>query len=1423
MIFFISFYTGITLFGVIRANLTKAATITWDGGGGVDTNWSTATNWSTDSLPTATDIVVFDGTNTGDSTIDAGFNGTVAGITIDAAYTGTITQSRSLTISGDLFMATSTAGTFLGGSDIIDINGSLNILSGTFRASSATTSIAQNFRPMGGTFNDNHGIISIDGSGNGPSYINIPENGLSLENLTLNKANSGGILGDISFEENEAGTFTITGTLNLVSGSLTRTNRVSGMTNTLITATGQVYLHNTMYGQYSLVTIAGTNQTINYTSGGVGTAPPILLNASDAVFNMTGTATGTFRSITINAGTFNANNANIYTSSLFLSGSTSYFNSSSSIYIDDEFRCYYGSSATFGTGFVQIGVTVRTFADCTIDAHNASSLIFRRSNGAAVSTFILGYQSGTLTDGHITWWLPQTTTTIAAATISIAAGATLDPNGGTVVLDGASQTITGSPTFYNLTKTVTATSTLYFPSSNTITVQNNLILEGTSSSSMLSVRSSTTGTQAMIDIQGTASLRFLEVRDLNNTNTDTTVAGATVFDNGNNSGFSGMIDITPPTAPGPLVLSSISPGTATFSLNTTSSDANFSSYLIAYKAGTSEVVLSDTNFTSTSDSNLSSATLNGSTATVTGIPTPNTQYVFNVWAYDEYGNYTTSTGETTFYTSANNPSNTIISGLTFSGVTISWNTNSNPEGTEYRIDDTSGNSSVTTGWITTSTYSFTELISNQTYNFYIKARNASSAETTAVSVGRSIVILTSGGGGGTGSTGGTTSPAPTPTPTPAPTPEPTPTPTPEPTTPDTPDTTGGTEDTTPTTGGSTNTGGNSGGNSNSGNTSGGTSGSTGGSGNVAGGSTQPSSGGSGSNGGSFGSGTIQNRVASDAIGFWIGNGLLRTSAVNGELKTLENDTLNIVINDNAVGMSDITSGTVSLNNTEYSLTHDTNRGIWIAAVSPNSSGNHQFRVSLSHSSGNKDVFTWTLRTEEYGGIFDAVTNVPLYGAVVSIFANPSRELWNASIYGQINPITTTADGKFGFIVPNGEYTLRIEKQGFDVVEDRLTVNDHIVSLNKFLTQSVTFEPKVEEKVVLSPEIQLDAQIKKNLETITNKIEETIKVSETAGKVSEKLEEFSLNPTVQVATRRIVPPVSVGVTTIAFFPILAQTTVPLLQYLFLQPMLFLGLRKRKSWGTVYNSLSKMPVDLAIVRLVNAETGRIAQTTVTDRYGRYLFSVNKPAAYRIEVQKAGLVFPSIITSALHTDGEFIDLYHGETLTIPDATARIVAPHIPLDPKENPNQKIQGTKIEWKYITRYILAATGIVTTSVSFLITRDWSVGGFVVIQVIGIIAAKRFAKPPVPRKFGVIRDAQTKKPIPSAIVRLYNNEYKKLVATNITDAKGQYSFLVGPGTYFVSIEKPGYKTSGGENHSIKNYEDGLIAADITLLSQTTVQY
>jgi DNA-binding beta-propeller fold protein YncE len=56
--------------------------VVWDGGG-VDNNWSTGLNWSTDVVPTASDAVLFDATSAKDAVINT--SASVAEMTIAAA------------------------------------------------------------------------------------------------------------------------------------------------------------------------------------------------------------------------------------------------------------------------------------------------------------------------------------------------------------------------------------------------------------------------------------------------------------------------------------------------------------------------------------------------------------------------------------------------------------------------------------------------------------------------------------------------------------------------------------------------------------------------------------------------------------------------------------------------------------------------------------------------------------------------------------------------------------------------------------------------------------------------------------------------------------------------------------------------------------------------------------------------------------------------------------------------------------------------------------------------------------------------------------------------------------------------------------------------------------------------------------------
>ncbi|MBI4970898.1 MAG: hypothetical protein HZC17_03560, partial [Candidatus Omnitrophica bacterium] len=94
---------------------------------------------------------------------------------------------------------------------------------------------------------------------------------------------------------------------------------------------------------------------------------------------------------------------------------------------------------------------------------------------------------------------------------------TFTHNSGTVIFDGANQIISGSTTFNNFTKTVTAADTLTFAASSTQTIAGTMTLQG-AAGQLLSLRSSIPGTQWNIDPQGTRTIAYLDVQYSNNAN-----------------------------------------------------------------------------------------------------------------------------------------------------------------------------------------------------------------------------------------------------------------------------------------------------------------------------------------------------------------------------------------------------------------------------------------------------------------------------------------------------------------------------------------------------------------------------------------------------------------------------------------------------------------------------------------------------------------------------------------------------------------------------------------------------------------------------------------------------------------------------------------------------------------------------------------
>src|SRR5207249_5489301 len=154
-------------------------------------NWSTDANWDTGLQPGGADTVTFDATSVTNSTVDAGFAGTIGNLNINAGYTGTINLARSLTIDGSYTQA---AGTFNGGSSDISIQGAVTghftLSGGTFISTTGTLAVYGHWtHTAGGTFTHNNGTVVTYRRPGGVDTAVWDVNGTeTFNNLTVNRA-----------------------------------------------------------------------------------------------------------------------------------------------------------------------------------------------------------------------------------------------------------------------------------------------------------------------------------------------------------------------------------------------------------------------------------------------------------------------------------------------------------------------------------------------------------------------------------------------------------------------------------------------------------------------------------------------------------------------------------------------------------------------------------------------------------------------------------------------------------------------------------------------------------------------------------------------------------------------------------------------------------------------------------------------------------------------------------------------------------------------------------------------------------------------------------------------------------------------------------------------------------------------------------
>jgi prepilin-type N-terminal cleavage/methylation domain-containing protein len=246
---------------------------------------------------------------------------------------------------------------------------------------------------------------------------------------------------------------------------------------------------------------------------------------------------------------------------------------------------------------------------------------------------------------------------------------------------------------------------------------------------------------------------------------------------------------------------------------------------------------------------------------------------------------------------------------------------------------------------------------------------------------------------------------------------------------------------------------------------------------------------------------------------------------------------------------------------------------------------------------------------------------------------------------------------------------------------------------------------------------------------------------------------------------------------------------LLYLIFSQPFLLLKKKKEYAWGIVYDSQKKLPIDLAIVRLVDELTGRVVQTRVTDRAGRIFFFVGK-GVYRLQVVKPNYVFPSAVMAGEREDGRFTGLYFGQKFSVSSA-GQVVNPSIPLDPVGADIGDKEFIRRFFRGKIRLFVSVLGIVLTVVAFVIKPGYLIGGLLALNIILYFVFRRIMYPKQPAEWGVVVDEKTRRPVAHAVVRLFSSPYNKLVETKVADSRGRYNFLVGGNVYFLTATSKGY--------------------------------
>lgn len=267
--------------------------------------------------------------------------------------------------------------------------------------------------------------------------------------------------------------------------------------------------------------------------------------------------------------------------------------------------------------------------------------------------------------------------------------------------------------------------------------------------------------------------------------------------------------------------------------------------------------------------------------------------------------------------------------------------------------------------------------------------------------------------------------------------------------------------------------------------------------------------------------------------------------------------------------------------------------------------------------------------------------------------------------------------------------------------------------------------------------------------------------------------------------------------------------------------FFGVRKQiKSWGTVYDSVTKQPIDPAyvVVHPSNDMSKEVA-TAITDIDGRYGFLLPR-GAYRLEANKTHYVFPSRLLAGKKSDELYDNLYFGDPFLTDEGD--VVNLNVPLDPvgfdwnefaKQHSTffQIYSNRELRRLRIIR-IITIVGFISTVLAVVFTPGWlNIGVLGLYLILFVVQAWwRFHHRVVSVKQGL-----TGRPVPFAIIRAFYTDLGQEAKHVVADSFGRFYILLRPGEYYFTIETRGADGVYTKVHQTENLSlpKGVLTKDI----------